>query len=76
MKCPKLKKIRISKKTGHDMCTAFEKPMIYVPTTLDLEIYCLNIQHLKCSFLDNKNEFLEKGGDINNVNEEMAESKI
>lgn len=74
MKCPKLKKIRVSKKIGLDMCNAFEKPMVYVPTTLDLEVYCLNIQHVKCSFLDNKNGFLRKGGDIKS--EELAASKI
>lgn len=74
MKCPKLEKIRVSKKTGLDMCNAFEKPMVYVPTTLDLEVYCLNIQHLKCSFLDNINGFLGKGGDIGS--EELAAGKI
>ncbi len=74
MKCPELKKIKISKKTGLDMCNAFEKPMVYVPTTLDLEVYCLNMQYLKCSFLDNKTGFLGKGGDIKS--EELASSKI
>lgn len=74
MECPKLKKIKISEKTGLDMCIAFEKPMVYVPTTLDLEVYCLNMQYLKCSFLDNKNGFLGKGGDIGS--EELAASKI
>jgi len=56
------------------MCNAFEKPMVYVPTTLDLEVYCLNMQYLKCSFLDNKNGFLGKGGDIGI--EELAVGKI